>query len=256
VTIDGKKADVDDLEVNDYVMVYYEDYSAMSIVAFSKNYVFKGMLTQKILLKSPDELNVTLENGTNFTAEIETGISYSGVTGNVLNKGDIVEVTLVYGKVKALAYAGEVRDIKGIIKGIYIKANSEIELNTGLDTYETIKVDPLLNIISESGEEGLNIYDLRLDQIANVHIGFNGIEVIRLGDDADKVSFDATVTSVIMSSNIMIVVDESGLSKTVAFATNTSLRAEDYEVGDKLSINGRKITEGLFEADEIKVIVK
>jgi len=178
------------------------------------------------------------------------------VTGNVLHKNDIVEVTLAYGKVKTLTYLGEVRDIKGIIKGIYIKADAQIELDTGLEAYEIIPVGPTLNIISETGEEGLNIYDLRLDQIANVHIGFNGIEVIRLGDDADKISFNATVTSVITSSNIMIVVDQNGVSKTVAFATNTTLDVEDYETGDKLTISGRKITEGLFEADDIKVITE
>jgi hypothetical protein len=256
VTIDGKSASIDDLKANYYMTVYYEEYSAMSIVAFSGNYVFKGMLTQEIKLKSPDALNVTLENGSNFTAEIGSGISYSNVTGNILHKNDIVEVTLAYGKVKSITYLGEVRDIKGIIKGIYIKADAQIELDTGLEAYEIIPVGPTLNIISETGVEGLNIYDLRLDQIANVHIGFNGIEVIRLGDDADKISFDATVTSVITSSNIMIVVDEDGLSKTVAFATNTDLVAENFEAGDKLTISGRKITEGLFEADDIKVITE
>jgi hypothetical protein len=199
---------------------------------------------------------VTLEDGTQFKAPISDGVAFSNVTGNRLNENDIVNVKLVYGKVKSIAYAGVVRDIKGIIKGIYIKAESEIALDTGAKEYEIVAVDPNLNIIAEDGEEGLNIYDLRLDQIANVHIGFDGIEVIRLGDEADIEAFNATVTSVITTSNIMIVVDDSGISKTIAFAKNSNLDIADYMAGDKLYISGRKITEGLFEADHITSVTQ
>jgi hypothetical protein len=256
VMIDGVSADIDDLKSNYYLTIYYQDYTAMSIVAYSDDYEFKGMLTEEIPMKAPTSLNVTLEDGTSFEAEISDGVTFSNISGSRLYVNDIVEVTLVYGKVKSIAYVGEVRDIKGIIKGIYIKAESEIALDTGADDYEIIAVDPNLNIIAEDGEEGLNIYDLRLEQIANVHIGFEGIEVIRLGDEADVEAFNATVTSVITTSNIMIVVDEDGVSKTIAFAKNASLDISDYMAGDKLYISGRKITESLFEADNITSVTQ
>ncbi|MDN5297902.1 MAG: hypothetical protein PWP51_455 [Clostridiales bacterium] len=256
VIVDGVSADIDDLKNNYYLTIYYQDYTAMSIVAYSDNYEFKGMLTKEIPLKGPTSLEVTLEDGTQFKAPISDGVAFSNVTGNRLNENDIVNVKLVYGKVKSIAYAGVVRDIKGIIKGIYIKAESEIALDTGAKEYEIVAVDPNLNIIAEDGEEGLNIYDLRLDQIANVHIGFDGIEVIRLGDEADIEAFNATVTSVITTSNIMIVVDDSGISKTIAFAKNSNLDIADYMAGDKLYISGRKITEGLFEADHITSVTQ
>lgn len=253
VRLDGEDAKIEDLSSNDYLNIYYEGYTAKLIVAYSSNYVFKGFVNETVDADDFETISITLEDGTKIEAEPSTRLSASGFSGGAAKENDIVEVTLAYGKVRQLKYLSSIRDITGIIKGINIMSTSEVSIDTGASKYETYTIPADVDILGEDGETVLDIYDLRLEQFINIHIGFNGIESIELGQKADEEGFELTVTSLFTSSNLIIGVDEDGVTKTIALNTNADLDIDDYAVGDVLNIIGTKITNTLYEAESITI---
>ena len=253
VYINGKVAKVEDLQKNDYLNVYYDGYNAKLILAYSSSYVVKGYVNKTVTVNKFDTLSITLENGSVIEAEPNATVNYSSVQNSKLSQNDILEVTLAYGKVKQVKYLGSIRDITGIIKGINIQAKPEISLDTGATAYQKFTLPATLEIIGEDGVTVLDIYDLRLEQFANIHIGFNGVERLTLGKSVDEQTMTITVTSVITTSNILIGVDSTGASKTITISSELGISASDYKVGDKLEITGKKITDFVFEAEKIKV---
>ncbi len=250
VIIDGVKSTVDKIEANYAVTLYYDDYNAISIQAYSDHYEMMGMLKSDINIVSPTELQLTLEDGTTFTQKINTTVIFDSENKN-LNRNDIVSVLLEYGQVKKITYKGQVRDVVGNINSILISQKPEIELLKANGEKEKFLMSSGYSVIGEDGKMLLDIYSLRLNQLATIHVGIGGVDKISLGTAVVKDGIDATVNSVISSSNLLIVTLSDGSSMTVALKAGSTISLGDYQAGDHIILDGTQLRQGLFEANSI-----
>ncbi len=250
ITIDGKTAKPEALKANYKVIVLHEGYDVKRIIAYSELYEFYGMLKAPIDIKMPTVLEASLDTGNIFKGNIDKGVSFINVNQN-LAAGDLVKVSLKYGVVQKIEYVGMAKTIVGKLSGIHIKAAPELTF-TVLNKEETYAVSSRLKIINELGTGSLSIYDLRLDQEVTVDIGIGGVTKVQMGRKlvSEPTGLKTTVTQVLESSNLLLVTDESNRLRTVTLPSN---QASHYQVGMVIYIEGKALTETIFEATKITI---
>jgi len=250
VVIDGDISTIDELKSGYPITVYYDGFNAKTIIAYSENYQFKGVLQSDIDINAPGILSVTLLEGTHFEQVLTDDVVFTEKSEN-FEKNDIVEVTMVYGVVTQIEFIGEDKTLSGRLSEILIKSSPEVTVYTGSETAYTYALSDSAVITSESGETDLDIYDLRLNQLATVHVGIDGIDQIWLGAKSETTGINVTVTQIIASSNLLVVLNENEEELTIAFSNAASLDIRDYQIGDKLYIEGIQINDRLYEAETI-----
>ncbi|GAU75758.1 S-layer homology domain-containing protein [Fusibacter sp. 3D3] len=255
ITIDGVQKTVLDLKAGYKVVVSYDGYDAKSIAAYSDQYQFTGMLNQPIDPKAPMTLEMTKEDGVTFKQALTTSVSF-GDPVKVLAKNDIVKVTLKYGVVSNVEYLGQSKDLMGTIEEIHITKTPEIAIKVEAGTIEKYTLSDAAKIVDEIGNEVLTIYDLKLNQSVRIHVGIGGIDRIDFSYQKEAVGFNGTVTNVFSTTNLLVVKDGAGITKTVGFAQASGLKITDYKIGDELLIKGTQLTDVLFEAESIVITKK
>ena len=86
-----------------------------------------------------------------------------------------------------------------------------------------------------------------------MHVGAEGIDRIDFSYEKEVIGFSGTVTNVFVTTNLLVVKGDDGVTKTVGFAPASGLKITDYVIGDKLLIKGKKLSEVIFEADSITI---
>lgn len=250
VTIDGKSAKLEALKSNYRVIILHEGYDVKRIIAYSEFYEFYGMLKSPIDIKSPTVLEATLDTGNIFKGNIDRNVSFIQTEQNLL-EGDLVKVTLKYGVVQKVEYVGKSKTLVGTITGIHIKKNSELTLTVS-NKEETYTTSTRLKIFNETGTGTLSLYDLRLDQEVTVEIGIGGVTKVQMGRKlvSEPTGLKTTVTQVLESSNLLLVTDDSNRLRTVTLPT---IQASLYKVGMVIYIEGKALTETIFEATKITI---
>lgn len=252
ITIDGVQKTILDLKEGYKLIVSYDGYDAKGITAYSDYYQFTGMLKQSLDPASPTTLEMEKEDGLIFKQELTKSVTFTNVE-KTLSKNDIVKVTLSYGVVSNIAYIGQAKDLIGTIEEIHITKAPEIAIRLGDETIEKYAVSKTAKIVDEIGNESLSIYDLKLDQNVRIHVGAEGIDRIDFSYEKEVIGFSGTVTNVFVTTNLLVVKSDDGVTKTVGFAPASGLKITDYVIGDKLFIKGKKLSEVIFEAESIAV---
>ncbi len=254
VTINGVPAKATDIKAGYKVIVLYDGYDAKRVIAYSDLYEFTGIMSRALDSKVPGKLEVTLESGNIVeTMTTATGTLYLG--GPVFNAGDIVKVTLKNGDLSRLEYVGQAKTIVGSLSGINIKKIPELTITLASAKNETYALTSKVKLINELGENALSIYDLRLAQEVTVDIGIGGITKLQLGRKiiAESMGIKVTVSQVVDSSNILLVTDESNRVRTVTFPVGSTYKASNYKTGMIVFIDGKAITDSVFEVIKITV---
>lgn len=252
ITIDGVQKTALDLKEGYKIIVSYDGYDAKGIVAYSDYYQFSGMLKQAIDPKAPKTLEMTKEDNMTFKQELLTSVTFTDAE-KALVKNDIVKVTLKYGVVTNIEYLGKAMDLIGTIEEIHITKTPEIAIKLEDGTIEKYSLSANAKIVDEIGNEALTIYDLKLDQTVRMHVSIGGIDRIDFSYEKEVIGFNCTVTNVFATTNLLVVKDEDGVTKTVGFALASGLKITDYVIGDKLFIKGKKLSDVIFEADSIVI---
>ncbi|MBF4694575.1 S-layer homology domain-containing protein [Fusibacter ferrireducens] len=252
ITIDGVQKTVLDLKEGYKLIVSYDGYDAKGITAYSDYYQFTGMLKQPLDPASPTTLEMEKEDGLVFKQELTKSVTFTN-SEKVLSKNDIVKVTLNYGVVSNISYVGQAKDLVGTIEEIHITRTPEIAIKLEDNKIEKYAVSKTAKIVDEIGNESLSIYDLKLDQTVRVHVGAEGIDRIDFSYEKEVIGFSGTVTNVFVTTNLLVVKSDDGVTKTVGFAPASGLKITDYVIGDKLFIKGKKLSEVIFEADAITI---
>ncbi len=257
VTIDGLPAKATDLKAGYNTIVLYEGFDAKRIIAYSELYEFTAIMNKTLDSKSPGKFEVTLESG-NIVSTMTQAIGVTYLGGPVFNAGDLVKVTLKNGVLTRLEYIGKARTMVGTLSGINIKKIPELTLTLASTKSETYALSNKVKLINEMGENALSIYDLRLAQEVTVDIGIGGITKVQLGRKiiAESMGIKVTVSQVVESSNLLIVTDENNRVRTVTFPVGSTYKAANYKTGTVLFIDGKAITEAVFEVIKITVQIQ
>jgi hypothetical protein len=242
ITINGISAKPSDLKPDYRLNVRFDGYDAMRITAYSEVYEFSAMV-EEIIVDS--RIRLRMEYGVTFEIDFEEGFQV----------GDIVKVTMLYGDVSTVENIGKAHMFTGRIFGINIKAIPELTVRLYDNIYETHPLARGVVILDETGNNTLNIYDLRLDQEVSVSTGIGGIVRIDTGRRIIVVETGNlfTVTQVFESSNILIVTDKDGRTRTLVFALGSGLSILDYTVGNVIYAEGQALTDQIFEATKITI---
>lgn len=242
VTINGISAKPSDLKPEYRLSVSFDGYDAKRITAFSEFYEFNAMVEEII---GESRIRLRMEYGVTFGIDFETGFSV----------GDIVKVTMFYGDVSTIENIGKAHIFTGNIFGINIKARPELTVRLYDDTYETHPLARGVVLLDETGNDTLDIYDLRLDQVVTVSTGIGGIIKVDTGRRilVEETGNSFTVTQVFESSNILIVTDKDNRTRTLVFALGSGLSILDYDAGDVIYAEGHALTDQIFEATKITI---
>ncbi len=242
VTINGISAKPSDLKPEYSLNVQFDGYDAKRITAYSEFYEFNAMVEEII---GDSRIRLRMEYGVTFGIEFEAGFSV----------GDIVKVTMLFGDVATVENIGKAHIFTGNIFGINIKARPELTIRLYDDIYESHPLARGVVILDETGNETLDIYDLRLDQEVSVSTGIGGIVKIDTGRRivVEETGSLFTIAQVFESSNILIVTDKDDRTRTLVFALGSGLSIMDYDAGDVIYAEGQALTEQIFEATKITI---
>lgn len=240
ITINGISAKPTDLKSDYRMVVKFDGYDAKRITAYSEVYDFSAMV-EEIFVNS--RIRLKMEYGVTLEINYEEGFAV----------GDIVKVTMLFGDVSTVENIGKAHIFTGRIFGINIKERPELTVRLYDNVYETHPLARGVVILDETGNDTLNIYDLRLEQEVSVSTGIGGIVRIDTGRRIVVVETGNlfTVTQVFESSNILTVTDKDGRTRTLVFALGSGLSILDYDAGDVIYAEGQALTDQIFEATKI-----
>ncbi len=169
---DGETAELDDLELGDRLHMNVEGFMVREVEAYSKKTVVSGVLNRTTDFKKGSSISVQLEKGSYIDQILESDIEVKS-SGEGVRKGDIVNVTLEYGKVVLVEATGISSELSGVITSILISKTPEITIQTGDGVTKTIQLKEDMEYVLQGGDSG-DIYDLRLDQ--SVTLKWMGLE--------------------------------------------------------------------------------
>lgn len=254
VTVNGVPSKLADLKVGYRVIALFEGSDVKRVIAFSDLYDFYGITNLAIEPTKFGKYEIELESGVILTGTLDkTAYTINAPMG--FKPSDIVRVTMKKGKIAVLEYAGQAKTIVGKVSGINIKKTPEITVINGSNVEETFAFSPKIKLLDESGENNISVYDLRLDQEVTVQVGIGGIKQIQMGRKivVEPTGIKVTVTQVIDSSNIMLAIDETNRIRTITFPMGSTFKASDYKAGMVVFIEGRAITDTVFEVVKVTV---
>jgi hypothetical protein len=195
---------------------------------------------------SGSKIRLRLEYGVILEIDFEEGLSV----------GDIVKVTTRYGEITTIENIGKAHIFTGTITGIHIKAQPELTVKRYDQVLETHFLARGVVILDETGGNTLNIYNLRLNQEVTVSTGVGGIVRINTGKRimVEETGNHFAVMQVLSSSNLLIVTDRQGKTRTLVFALDSGLSVMDYSEGDVIYAEGQALTDQIFEATKITLM--
>lgn len=244
---DGEQADLDDLELGDRLHMNVEGFMVREVEAYSKKTVVSGVLNRTTDFKKGSSISVQLEKGSYIDQILESDIEVKS-SGEGVRKGDIVNVTLEYGKVVLVEATGISSELSGVITSILISKTPEITIQTGDGATKTIQLKEDMDFVLQGGDTG-DIYDLRLDQSVTLKMDGSGANTLVTNKVAEKVKFKAEIVDVYSTANLLKVKDDDGQVWTVSFKEGATFSILDYEAGESVFVFGIELSDDLFEAE-------
>lgn len=234
------------LGIGDKVSASVDVFLVKNIEAYAENTVVEGVLNKDSSLKEGDVLSVKLMDGGYIDQIIDADVKVIG-DDKIIKKGDIVNITLSYGRVSQIEDTGISSEITGIVQSILIADNAQMELDVkGMKKIINLNdnVDYVL-----SGDEKGSIYDLRLNQTVMVSIDMDGGKTISLSKPSETKKWSGKIDEVFAGANLLKVVDNSGRRWTVTVSDSAQVNLMKYKEGDMIFLVGRELSADVFAAD-------
>ncbi len=245
---DGETVELRDLDDGDKLILSAEGFMLREVEAYSPQRETSGVLNRTTDFKVGSSVSVQLEKGGYIDQVLEKEIEViSGDEG--IRKGDIIKVTLEYGRVVKVESTGMSSEVSGTITSILISETPQILVETTEGVEKTIDLKDDMEYILQGGESGGSIYDLRLNQSVTLKMDGMGANTLVMNKVIEKVKFKAEIVEIYQTANLLKVKDDSGQIWTVSFKEGATFSILDYEVGDDVFVFGIELSEDLFEAE-------
>ena len=245
VTLDEEKITYDNLKEKSKVVIEFSGLEAKTIKAYSEFNELTGILIRPI-----DEDNIV-------KVELSNGTLFTGVAQNIddsVSRGEIVKLFLNYGKITKIESTGKNSIVNGIISEIVISDNSSVVIEKDDGNLERFNIIDNTEINDIETGETLSIYDLRLNKICELEINLMGISKLNLVKPVEEIKFKGEIIEIYNSLNLIEVLNESGAKIKVGFGISSNFESNDFEKGDKVYISGIKISDELFQSNNIIIV--
>ncbi len=245
---DSESVVLNDLKIGDQVHINAEGFNVREVEAYSEMTLVSGVLNRTTDLKKGSSLSVQLENGGYVDEVLENDIILSPV-GSTIRKGDIVKVSLEFGKVTKVEATGMSSELSGSIVSILISEQPQVTVKTGDGTLKTVNLRADVEYQLDGNAESGDMYDLRLNQSITMKMDGLGVKTLAMTKEVEKVKFKGTIQEVFQSANLLKVKDETGNVWTVSFKEGATFSILDYKMGSSIFISGIELSSDLFEAE-------
>lgn len=247
---DGEPVELDDLEFGDRLHMNVEGFMVREVEAYSPSSVVSGVLNRTTDFKKGSSISIQLDKGSYIDQTLESDIEVQGAADGI-RKGDIIKVTLQYGKVVKVESTGMSSELSGTITSILISETPEVTVLTSDGVSKTAQLKEDMEYILLDGDDEGDVYDLRLDQSITLKMDGMGVKTLIMNKIVEKVKFKAEITEIYQTANLLKVKDDAGQVWTVSFSEDATFNILDYEVGDSVFVIGFELSDDLFEAEHV-----
>lgn len=265
IIVNGADASVGALKNGQYVKLNVKAGKVKSIEAEDRQSSVSGTL-EEVIFEPVFKLAITDKSGNTeeYLLKDKASITRNGkaVDATELTAGDIVSVTLDYGRIQKITATSKSMSKSGVITEIIISSRPKLTL-----TIEGEDITYPLSATAEyaiTGSEGTNtIYDLRTNTVATIIIESDTITAVKTAEISESKTITGEIISVTPSANVFQVkyTDPAmGVTQTDTILVNSKttimdingkdLKLSALSVGTKVTVYGT-IGSGIVSATTV-----
>ncbi len=267
ITYKGESTGIGSLKTNSFVKLYIKSGKVKSIEAEDRVTNASGTI-ESVSFSPKFSITVTDKSGdsADYLFKNDAAITRNGKSSDAsqLAEGDVVSLTLDYGRISKMSATSKNTSKSGVITGILISSNPKLTLTVdGEDVTYPISTSAVYSI---TGSATNSIYDLRTNTVATVDIESNTITKITTTAATETLTVTGTVVSVTPAANVFqvshtdvstgVVQTDTVIvnSKTTIMDTNgKSRRISELKNGNNVTVYGT-IGSGVLAAATVMII--
>lgn len=267
ITYKGESTGIGSLKTNSFVRLYIKSGKVKSIEAEDRVTSASGTI-EAVSFSPKFSITVTDKSGDNedYLFKNDAAITRNGKSSDAsqLAEGDVVSLTLDYGRISKMTATSKNTSKSGVITGILISSNPKLTLTVdGEDVTYPISASAVYSI---TGSATNSIYDLRTNTVATVNIESNTITKITTTAATETLTVTGSVVSVTPAANVFqvshtdvstgVVQTDTVIvnSKTTIMDTNgKSRRISELKNGNNVTVYGT-IGSGVLAAATVMII--
>ncbi len=267
ITYKGESTGIGSLKTNSFVRLYIKSGKVKSIEAEDRVTSASGTI-EAVSFSPKFSITVTDKSGDSedYLFKNDAVITRNGKSSDAsqLAEGDVVSLTLDYGRISKVTATSKNTSKSGVITGILISSNPKLTLTVdGEDVTYPISASAVYSI---TGSATNSIYDLRTNTVATVNIESNTITKITTTAATETLTVTGSVVSVTPAANVFqvshtdvstgVVQTDTVIvnSKTTIMDTNgKSRRISELKNGNNVTVYGT-IGSGVLAAATVMII--
>lgn len=267
ITYKGESTGIGSLKTNSFVKLYIKSGKVKSIEAEDRVTNASGTI-ESVSFSPKFSITVTDKSGdsADYLFKNDAAITRNGKSSDAsqLAEGDVVSLTLDYGRISKMSATSKNTSKSGVITGILISSNPKLTLTVdGEDVTYPISTSAVYSI---TGSATNSIYDLRTNTVATVDIESNTITKITTTAATETLTVTGSVVSVTPAANVFqvshtdvstgVVQTDTVIvnSKTTIMDTNgKSRRISELKNGNNVTVYGT-IGSGVLAAATVMII--
>lgn len=267
ITYKGESTGIVSLKTNSFVKLYIKSGKVKSIEAEDRVTNASGTI-ESVSFSPKFSITVTDKSGdsADYLFKNDAAITRNGKSSDAsqLAEGDVVSLTLDYGRISKMSATSKNTSKSGVITGILISSNPKLTLTVdGEDVTYPISTSAVYSI---TGSATNSIYDLRTNTVATVDIESNTITKITTTAATETLTVTGSVVSVTPAANVFqvshtdvstgVVQTDTVIvnSKTTIMDTNgKSRRISELKNGNNVTVYGT-IGSGVLAAATVMII--
>lgn len=267
ITYKGESTGIGSLKTNSFVKLYIKSGKVKSIEAEDRVTNASGTI-ESVSFSPKFSITVTDKSGdsADYLFKNDAAITRNGKSSDAsqLAEGDVVSLTLDYGRISKMSATSKNTSKSGVITGILISSNPKLTLTVdGEDVTYPISTSAVYSI---TGLATNSIYDLRTNTVATVDIESNTITKITTTAATETLTVTGSVVSVTPAANVFqvshtdvstgVVQTDTVIvnSKTTIMDTNgKSRRISELKNGNNVTVYGT-IGSGVLAAATVMII--
>ena len=267
ITYKGESTGIGSLKTNSFVKLYIKSGKVKSIEAEDRVTNASGTI-ESVSFSPKFSITVTDKSGdsADYLFKNDAAITRNGKSSDAsqLAEGDVVSLTLDYGRISKMSATSKNTSKSGVITGILISSNPKLTLTVdGENVTYPISTSAVYSI---TGSATNSIYDLRTNTVATVDIESNTITKITTTAATETLTVTGSVVSVTPAANVFqvshtdvstgVVQTDTVIvnSKTTIMDTNgKSRRISELKNGNNVTVYGT-IGSGVLAAATVMII--
>lgn len=267
ISYKGESTGIGSLKTNSFVKLYIKSGKVKSIEAEDRVTNASGTI-ESVSFSPKFSITVTDKSGdsADYLFKNDAAITRNGKSSDAsqLAEGDVVSLTLDYGRISKMSATSKNTSKSGVITGILISSNPKLTLTVdGEDVTYPISTSAVYSI---TGSATNSIYDLRTNTVATVDIESNTITKITTTAATETLTVTGSVVSVTPAANVFqvshtdvstgVVQTDTVIvnSKTTIMDTNgKSRRISELKNGNNVTVYGT-IGSGVLAAATVMII--